>query len=189
MTRMQILPGLRPLACLITLVFPLFQSAAALETDRDDVQAFIQEMSAEHGLDADYVANVLAGAEVQQSILDAISRPAEKTVPWHRYRKIFITDKRIGAGQEFWMEHGERMDRIAAETGVPPEIMAGILGVETAYGQITGNYRVVDALSTLAFEYPPRSKFFLGELNGDAVGLAYLKNYFGAKACQPILVG
>ena len=164
MTRMRILPGLRSLACLTLIAPTLFQSVTALETDRDDVQAFVAEMSAEHGLDAAYVTSVLAGAEVQQSILDAISRPAEKTVPWHRYRKIFITEKRIEAGREFWMEHGERMDHIADETGVPPEIMAGILGVETAYGRITGNYRVVDALSTLAFEYPPRSKFFRGEL-------------------------
>ena len=164
MTRMQILPGPRRLAYLTALAFSFFQSVAALETDRDDVQAFVREMSTEHGLDAEYVESVLAGAEVQQSILDAISRPAEKTVPWHRYRKIFITDKRIEAGRAFWMEHGERMNLIAADTGVPPEIMAGILGVETAYGQITGNYRVVDALSTLAFEYPPRSRFFRGEL-------------------------
>ena len=164
MTQTNTRTGLAVLMC--TGVFGVFSAGPiqALETDREDVQAFVEELSSEYGLDASYVESVLAGSEVKQSILDAMSRPAEKTVPWYRYRKIFITDKRITAGREFWQEHDARMARISDETGVPPEILAGILGVETAYGEITGNYRVVDALATLAFEYPPRSDFFRREL-------------------------
>ena len=103
-------------------------------------------------------------AKSQQSILDAISRPAEKTKEWHEYRAIFLTDKRIHAGAAFWRDHQQALTRISEDTGVPVEILVGIIGVETFFGRITGNYRVVDALTTLAFDYPPRSKFFTREL-------------------------
>ena len=107
---------------------------------------------------------VLQNAKSQQSILDAISRPAEKTKEWHEYRAIFITRERIKAGAAFWHEHEQTLTRISSETGVSKEILVGIIGVETYFGRITGNYRVIDALATLAFDYPPRSKFFTREL-------------------------
>ena len=77
---------------------------------------------------------------------------------------IFITDERINAGAAFWQEHAVDLQRISDETGVSIEILVGIIGVETYFGRITGSYRVLDALATLAFDYPPRSKFFTGEL-------------------------
>ncbi|MCZ6809862.1 MAG: lytic murein transglycosylase B, partial [Proteobacteria bacterium] len=94
----------------------------------------------------------------------AIARPAERTKEWHEYRDIFLTDARVKAGAAFWREHSEALDRISKETGVDVEILVGIIGVETYFGRITGDYRVLDALVTLAFEYPPRSKFFRNEL-------------------------
>jgi len=136
----------------------------ALDTTRNDVRAFVEQLRQQHGFDATFVESVLANSQTQQKILDAISRPAEKTKPWFEYRQIFITDKRIAAGVEFRREHADRLERVSRETGVPSEIIAAIIGVETFYGQRTGGYRVVDALATLGFDYPPRSKFFRREL-------------------------
>jgi len=83
---------------------------------------------------------------------------------WAEYRKIFITRERIAAGTTFWLENREMLERIHKETGVSVEMIVGIIGVETYYGRITGRDRVIDALATLAFDYPPRSKFFRNEL-------------------------
>jgi membrane-bound lytic murein transglycosylase B len=85
-------------------------------------------------------------------------------LPWYKYRKIFMTDARINGGVKFWQENEPALTAVEKKTGVPAEIIIAIIGVETFYGQKTGNHRVIDALSTLAFAYPPRSKFFLGEL-------------------------
>jgi membrane-bound lytic murein transglycosylase B len=138
--------------------------AAAIDTDRANVRAFVASLSEKHGFAPDYLRGLLAQGESQPKILEAISRPAEKTKPWHEYRAIFITPERIEAGRSFQAEQAQRLDRIAERTGVPAEIMAAIVGVETYFGRITGNYRVLDSLATLAFDYPPRSKFFTGEL-------------------------
>ncbi len=102
--------------------------------------------------------------EIKESILKAMSRPAEKSKPWFEYRKIFLNDKRRDRGVKFWQEHADELERVSVETGVPAEIIVAIIGVETHYGKITGSYRVIDALSTLAFAYPPRSEFFTKEL-------------------------
>lgn len=116
------------------------------------------------GVDAQWSREVLSAATRQQSILDAIARPAEKTKPWHEYRQIFITPRRIDEGVSFWRQHAPVLDSVSTVTGVPPEVIVAIIGVETFYGRITGSYRVIDALATLAFDYPRRSKFFSAEL-------------------------
>jgi membrane-bound lytic murein transglycosylase B len=121
-------------------------------------------MVAEHDFDREELRDVLDAAEVKQSILDAIARPAEKTKSWAEYREHFLTRERIDAGAAFWVENKDTLDSISVDTGVPVEILVGIIGVETYYGRITGSYRVLDALATLAFSYPPRSKFFRREL-------------------------
>jgi membrane-bound lytic murein transglycosylase B len=136
----------------------------ALDADRDDVRTFIDELAKKHDFDKDYVRSMLTQSETKQKILDAISRPAERTLPWHEYREIFITPKRINAGTKFLEEHADSLAHAAAQTGVPVEIIAAIIGVETFYGRITGSYRVIDALATLGFDYPPRAKFFRGQL-------------------------
>jgi len=140
------------------------QGAMAIDVERPDVKSFIDSMVERHSYDRAKLESVLMQAESKKSILEAIARPAERTLEWKEYRDIFITEERIAAGTAFWREHMDVLHRISDETGVSIEILVGIIGVETYYGRITGNYRVLDALSTLAFDYPPRSKFFLGEL-------------------------
>lgn len=154
-------PLLAALASVVT-AWPL--ASVALETSREDVQAFIREASAAHGLDTGYLRDALGRASSQQAILDAMAKPAEKVKPWRDYRAIFITPARIEAGVAFWKEHEQRLARIADQSGVPVEILVGIIGVETYFGRRTGTYRVLDSLATLAFDYPPRSKFFQSEL-------------------------
>ena len=151
---------------LLPLLILLFtsQAASALDTDRTDVRQFIDSMVSEHDYDRATLEAVLKNAETQESILKAISKPAEKTLQWHEYRNIFLTDERIRAGAAFWREHDAELQRISSATGVSIEMLVGIIGVETYFGRITGGYRVLDALSTLAFDYPPRSKFFRSEL-------------------------
>jgi membrane-bound lytic murein transglycosylase B len=126
--------------------------------------AFAERMAKDHGFDRDALTSVLESAVIDQKIIDAISRPAERVVPWHEYRNIFVTDKRIAAGVQFWQENADAVQRITADYGIAPEMVVGIIGVETFFGQIVGRYRVIDALSTLAFAYPPRAKFFTSEL-------------------------
>lgn len=140
-------------------------AATTLETEPNaDQRAFAAEVAREGGPSESSVLATLAGAKRQQSILDAIARPAEKTREWKDYRPIFITDKRIADGVAFYRDNRDLLDRIGTQYGVPPEIVVAIIGVETSYGRNTGKYRVLDALSTLAFHYPPRAKFFRGEL-------------------------
>ena len=138
--------------------------ALAVDTDRTNVREFIDRMVEEYSYDRDSVTRIIATAEFKESILEAISRPAEKRLQWHEYRDIFLTGERIRTGADFWREHRETLEHISNETGVSVEILVGIIGVETYYGRITGNYRVLDALATLAFDYPPRSRFFTKEL-------------------------
>lgn len=139
-------------------------SAYADYTQRADVRAYLAELVAEHGFAAAELQDVLGRAQRKQSILDAIARPAERVLKWHEYRDIFLKEPRISQGVEFWAEHADVLDSAEAVFGVAPEYVVSILGVETRYGRITGRFRVVDALTTLAFDYPPRSDFFRREL-------------------------
>ncbi len=133
--------------------------------NRDDVRDYIYEVSAEHQLDPNWLAILFGQTQSQQSVLDAIARPAEKVLTWAQYRPIFIQQKRVDAGHEFMREHAETLDRAEQEFGVPANIIAAIIGVETFYGQITGKHGVLESVATLAFDYPPRAKFFKSELS------------------------
>jgi len=139
-------------------------TAQAIDLDQPEVQSFIASMVEEHDFNREELRDVLGAAEVKQSILDAIARPAEKTKSWAEYREHFLTRERINAGAAFWAENKDTLEAISNDTGVPVEILVGIIGVETYYGRITGSFRVLDALATLAFSYPPRAKFFRREL-------------------------
>lgn len=133
-------------------------------TQRADVRAYLAGLVADHGFAADELDELFARAQRKQSILDAIARPAERTLKWHEYRDIFIEEPRIDQGLEFWATHEDVLLEAEERYGVAPEYIVAILGVETRYGRITGGYRVLDALMTLAFDYPPRADFFRGEL-------------------------
>ena len=132
--------------------------------ERENIRVFINYMVNKHGFKEEYLIDVLKKAESKESILEAISRPAERTLTWNQYRDIFIKKERINAGVDFWVENKDILERICDKSGVDIEIMLGIIGVETYFGRITGGYRVIDALSTLAFDYPKRSPFFTREL-------------------------
>ena len=127
------------------------------------VQSFMHEVESRHGMDGAWLQEVFRDARRQQSILDAFARPAEAK-PWHAYREIFVTPARIRGGAAFARENRPVLERVRRQFGVPPEIVAAIIGVETYYGRYTGRYRVIDALSTLAFFAPRRSEFFRREL-------------------------
>ncbi|MCZ6709341.1 MAG: lytic murein transglycosylase B [Gammaproteobacteria bacterium] len=142
----------------------LFGSVHADYTGRQDVKAYVAEMVREHGFSEAALTELFAGAQRKDSILKAIARPAERTLKWHEYRQIFIQEKRIVQGLQFWSENEPALLRAQAQYGVPAEYVVAIIGVETRYGRVAGGYRVVDALATLAFDYPPRAKFFRSEL-------------------------
>ncbi len=125
---------------------------------------FIEEMSTEFGFLPEPLQAIFADAQRKQAILDAISRPAERVKQWKEYRPIFITQSRIDKGLEFWTKNQDALQRAEQEYGVPAEFIVAIIGVETIYGGNTGSYRVIDALSTLAFDYPPRAPFFRQQL-------------------------
>ena len=126
--------------------------------------AFIDKMVKQHEFDRAELKTLLDKAEIVQSVLDTMSKPAERVVPWFQYRKIFLTEERIAAGTQFWTEHAKDIELIAQRYGVAPEIIVAIVGVETYFGTRMGKYRVLDALATLAFAYPPRASFFSSEL-------------------------
>ncbi len=128
------------------------------------VGPFIEEMNAEYGFVSESLQSLFAQAERKQTILDAISRPAERVKLWKEYRPIFITQARVDNGVEFWAKNQEALQRAEQEYGVPAEFIVAIIGVETIYGGNTGSHRVIDALSTLAFDYPPRAPFFRQQL-------------------------
>jgi membrane-bound lytic murein transglycosylase B len=136
---------------------------------RADISAFVEQLAGE-GLARARTLALLAAAEPQPKIIDAMNRPAEKTLQWWEYRARFVKDDRIDAGAALWREHRELLDQVALERQVPPEYVLAILGVETLYGRQSGRFRVLDALATLAFDYPPRAEFFRKEL-GDFIRL------------------
>ncbi|GBL53805.1 soluble lytic transglycosylase B [Pseudomonas citronellolis] len=128
------------------------------------VAQFVGEMTRDYGFADEQLLSLFQDVERKQSILDAISRPAERVKPWKDYRPIFLTDARIKRGVEFWNQNAEALARAEKDYGVPAQYIVAIIGVETFFGRNTGNYRVMDALSTLAFDYPPRADFFRKEL-------------------------
>jgi membrane-bound lytic murein transglycosylase B len=132
-------------------------------SDAAQREALVRRLVDERGLSEPTVRTLLSEATFRQDIIDAISRPYEAK-PWHQYRGLFLTDTRIKGGAAFWQAHRELLQQAQARYGVPPEIVVAIIGVETQYGRNLGRYRVLDALATLGFAYPPRSAFFLGEL-------------------------
>lgn len=149
------------LLTLLALLLLMVPTGAAKNAAVDD---FIQRMVSKHDFDEAELRSVLSKARRKQQIIDKISKPAERTLNWGQYRKIFLTEKRVRQGIEFWRHNQQALERAEEEYGVPPQIVVAIIGVETFYGRITGKDRVLDALYTLAFFYPKRSKFFTAEL-------------------------
>jgi len=137
--------------------------APVVPPSAEKIDAFIAETAKSSGMPAEQIRNWLSQARYQQSIINAITRPAEGK-PWKDYRPIFLTETRISQGRAFYAEHRSEIEKVSKDTGVPGEIIVAIIGVETNYGRITGTFRVLDALYTLAFYYPRREEFFRSEL-------------------------
>lgn len=154
------------LTLLLACALGLSQAWAAEDAyiDRPDVQTYLDSIANQHGFDRTWLNSTIAGAEHQESIIAAISRPAERTLAWHEYRDIFLTERRIAEGVTFWNANGAALEAAKERYNVPPHIIVAIIGVETNYGGNTGSYRVLDALATLGFDYPPRAEFFRGQL-------------------------
>ena len=164
--RFPLLALLALLACARALAQPANPPALAASFDlhRPEIVAFINEVTQRDGLKRKDVQRLLKKARPQPKIIDLMNRPIEKVSPWWEYREHFVNPERVGDGAQFWPEHRESLARVAATYQVPPEYLVAILGVETRYGRVTGHYRVLDALATLAFDYPPRHNYFAGEL-------------------------
>jgi membrane-bound lytic murein transglycosylase B len=148
----------------VLLTLPLLAASSFVHAETHPGEAkLVSEVAKETGKDPRRLTAILDGAKKQQSILDAISRPAEGK-PWKDYRPIFMTGKRIADGAAFYEQHRALLDRIGKKYGVAPEYLVAIVGVETSYGKVTGKYKVLDALVTLAFYYPKRAPFFREQL-------------------------
>lgn len=153
---------------LLCLSLGIVSAAPAAPLEASAVRGFISSMNERHGFDADALTRTFARVNRIDRIIELIAKPAEKVKPWYQYRQIFITDKRIRDGAAFWRAHEQSVLRAADTYGVAPEVIIAIIGVETSYGANVGSYRVIDALSTLAFHYPgndsARATFFRTQL-------------------------
>jgi membrane-bound lytic murein transglycosylase B len=131
---------------------------------RPEVREFIAELAASEGFDAKELRRVFESVRYQPAIIAAMSRPLIAPPQWHEYAARFVNSARVEGGVAFWRENAEALERAQREFRVPAEVIVAIIGVETNYGRNTGSYRVLDALTTLAFDYPRRAEFFRGEL-------------------------
>ncbi len=150
-------------SCAVTKIKEPATTTTVTGARTEAINAFIRQMVATHQFNESELHDLFASIEIKDDILKRISSPSEG-LPWYKYRKIFLTEARINSGVQFWRENEQALAAAEKQYGVPAEIIIAIIGVETLYGKNTGNHRVIDALSTLAFAYPPRSKFFLSEL-------------------------
>jgi len=139
-------------------------STAGFDLKRPEIVSFVNDVAARDPLKRRAVLALLAKAEPQPKIIELMTRPAEKVTPWWEYREHFLTEERIAMGAQFWADHRQALEKSAAERGVAPEYVIAVIGVETRYGRTTGKFRVLDALATLAFDYPPRGDYFRSEL-------------------------
>jgi membrane-bound lytic murein transglycosylase B len=141
-----------------------FTGRTRFDLDRPEIRAFVETTATAQKIEPLEIYRLLAKAEPQPKIIELISKPAEKVAPWFEYRARFMTEQRIDEGTRFLLEHRKALEKAHKKTGVAPEYVVAIIGVETFYGRITGKHRVLDALATLAFDYPPRQDFFKKEL-------------------------
>ncbi|MBU1237999.1 MAG: lytic murein transglycosylase B [Gammaproteobacteria bacterium] len=133
--------------------------------ERDDVRAFVAEMVERHGFDAATLLTHFRKVTPSPPVIKAITPPDDPAArSWQEYRDRFVDAKRIARGEDFWRKHEIALVRAQALYDVPAEIIVAIIGVETLYGEITGGFDVFNALTNLAFDYPPRAALFRREL-------------------------
>ena len=149
---------------ILVIAFFASQSIYSDYSENDETVKFIDYMAQKHGYEKSYLEAVFQRAKYQERVVRIMNRQPEGTMTWERYRGIMVNESRISAGKEFIKTHRQDLQRAEKIYGVPAEIIASIIGIETRYGRIKGNIRVIDSLSTLAFDYPRRSKFFKVQL-------------------------
>ena len=140
------------------------KAAPAGYAHRPEVKAFIDELVREQGFDRAELNRAFAAARYQPKIVAAMQRPLLEPPKWYAYAPQFLSPARIDGGVAWWNRHAADLARAEQAYGVPAEVVTAIVGVETFYGRNTGSHRALDALSTLAFDYPRRAAFFRGEL-------------------------
>lgn len=153
---------------MITLAFLVIMSFipgvhAMAFAERQDVQEFVNEVSAEYNLDRAQTLNNFSKIEPSAEVIQRITTPYE-ALPWNKYRQLFLTEKKISGGVAFWQKYKESLAKAEATYGVPAELIVAIIGIESAYGENSGKFPVLQALATLAFDYAPRGAFFRNEL-------------------------
>jgi len=153
------------IACVVGLVLAagVASRTAAQQGPEPEVAAFIEEMVDKHQFRRVELQRLFAKVQTRPSIIRAMTAPATAR-PWHEFRGSHINNARIEGGVKFWRLHAGVLERASREYGVPEEVIVATIGIETHYGRNTGNFRVLDALATLAFQYPRRAEFFRGEL-------------------------
>ena len=164
-------------------------SAGPLYATRPDVMLFADDLAARRNLDPEWVRNAIGQARYNATVARLMQPAAKPFVKnWRVYRSRFIDPIRIAAGVKFWQANQSTLERAEKEYGVPIEIIVGIIGVETIYGRDTGSFRVMDAITTLAFDFPAshprakeRSEFFKGEVEQ----FLNLQNRRGADPFEP----
>jgi membrane-bound lytic murein transglycosylase B len=132
-------------------------------TDRQDVQVFIDYMVKKHHFKKQALYNIFNQVKLRPQVIRRINKPFEKE-SWHTYQRLFITEWRIKEGLAFWQKYANALKRAEQTYGIPASIIVATIGIESKYGQRTGEYRVIDSLSNLAFNHTPRAKFFKSEL-------------------------
>ncbi len=161
--------SLRALVSYLSIAIALFISTVASAAPQNYLQnpiflKMLDELEKEEQFNRQDLITLFEQVKRQDSILEAMSRPAEKTKTWGEYKPIFVNETGIKKGVEFWIEHKDTLEKAAREYNVPEAMIVAIIGVETRYGSYKGKYKVIEALSTLAFDYPPRSEFFYKQL-------------------------
>ncbi len=132
-------------------------------SERTDVDRFMNKMHSIYHFKRDKLKKLFDQVEVREDIIERIKKPYEKK-PWRDYKKLFVTDSRLKDGLDFWLQHEATLKRAEKKYKVPASVIVAIIGIETKYGRNQGSYKVLNALSTLAFNYPKRAKFFKKEL-------------------------
>ena len=155
---------LAALACAPAGAQPEDSVAGGFDLQRPEIIEFVNDVVSRDGLNRKDVRALLKEAQPQPKIIEIMNRPLERVAPWWEYREHFMSAERISEGTGFWLDHKISLEQISAQYQVPCEYLVAILGVETRYGRQTGRYRVLDALATLAFDYPPRHSYFREEL-------------------------
>ncbi len=159
--------------------------------------AFIDEMARDHGFSAAELRALFSKVRRNDRVIELMDAPMRKPAQWFEYVPRFTTEERIREGVEFASTHAALLARAEAQYGVPAAVIVAIIGVETFYGRVTGGFSVLDALATLAFDYPRRADFFRGELRNflilnrqtPSVALAAKGSYAGAMGLPQFMPG